>query len=118
MAKIGPMESMMDRLEAYRTEHRLSKAEMARRMGAAAQQNYTNWVNRDSLPKQFYPKAAELLGDEWPLGSTATPDNYEDSVFSMLSPEEKRELVLSLLGELDAAGRLAALRFLMQKDDG
>lgn len=51
---------LIEKLEAYRIARGLKRVDMARIFGVD-QQRYNNWVYRNSLPKQFYPKAQALL---------------------------------------------------------
>ncbi len=47
-------------LEKYREKEGLNKADMAR-LFEVAEQNYNNWVYRNSLPKAYYSQALRLL---------------------------------------------------------
>lgn len=51
----------MKNIEKYRTGRGLKKADMARLFGVESQV-YNNWVYRDSLPKEQYARAMEVLG--------------------------------------------------------
>lgn len=99
---------IMDRLEAFRLERRWSKAEIARRLKLKNRQNYQHWLDRDSLPKDYWGAVAELLGDNAPA-----PEKYEDSVFSRLSDEAKAEVLRELLPTLSAEGKAIALELLL-----
>jgi SOS-response transcriptional repressor LexA len=55
------MKSIMGELEEWRRARGLKASEMARMLGAPKSQYYTNWVARDSLPKDYYPIAEELI---------------------------------------------------------
>ena len=55
------MDKLIDGLEDWRASRGMSKASMARLIGAASSQVYTNWVNRDSLPKEYYAIAMAIL---------------------------------------------------------
>lgn len=52
--------NLIARVEKYREETGQTKADMARRFGVP-EQNYNNWVYRNSLPKDYYPIAQALL---------------------------------------------------------
>lgn len=99
---------IMDRLEKWRYAQRKTKAEMARLMGCTYRQQYSNWLERDSLPKKFWPVAAKLLGDDKPKA-----DPYEGSAFQALSDDEKREVVLALIPSLSGESKAAALKLLL-----
>ena len=59
------MDDLMNRLEAWRKGRDLSKVEMSKVMGCNTPQHYGNWVARDSLPKEYFPKALGILGDNF-----------------------------------------------------
>lgn len=112
---------VMERLESWRTANGLRKTEMAKLLGCNSPQQYGNWVARNSLPKEFFKRAADILGDDAsdiapPGPSIQAPERYEDSIFSRLTHDEKRQVVFKILPELDADDRAAALRFLLELD--
>lgn len=108
------MADVMERLEAWRVANDLSKVEMTGLMGANSKQQYHGWVGRNSLPKAFFHVAARILGEN-PASATSKPGGpYEDSVFKLLSREDKKTVTLALLADLDNEGRTAALRFLLK----
>tara|TARA_R110000851_G_scaffold225597_1_gene378399 strand:- start:148 stop:456 length:309 start_codon:yes stop_codon:yes gene_type:complete len=55
------MDELIKMLEEWRVERGISKTDMAHKLGTTAPQNYTNWIGRGSLPKEFYGKAVEIL---------------------------------------------------------
>ncbi len=59
---------------------------MARLFGVT-EQRYNNWIYRDSLPKAFYEKAKELVGE----GSIHFDQMRE--IMAMLSEPEQEKLV-------------------------
>lgn len=118
------MTDVIDRLEKWRLTNGLSKIEMAKLLGCNSKQQYSNWVSRNSLPKSYFRRAADILGDSMgnvaPLKSSEVKTkpgvNYESSAFKQLTDEEKDKLVLRLLSDLSADGRVKALRFLLRDE--
>lgn len=55
--------NLIQELENYREQKSLKKADMARLFGVP-EQNYNNWVYRNSLPKEQMDKARGILGEE------------------------------------------------------
>ena len=51
------MDSRLSKLEAWREKLGLTKVALAALLKTPASQNYTNWLNRGSLPKEFYDVA-------------------------------------------------------------
>lgn len=61
MDKLVVMKDIMKELEEWRAARGLKASDMARKLGAPSSQYYTNWVARDSLPKDYYFVAEELV---------------------------------------------------------
>jgi hypothetical protein len=80
------MNELIRNLEAARKAAGFTKTEMANRLGSPAPQNYTNWINRDSLPKKYYKAAGQLidtyLGD---TGNRVETTRHLDEEFERLS---------------------------------
>lgn len=55
------MKDLIQQVEEYRISKGLIKAEMAKLIGANSSQQYNNWVYRNSLPKEYIPRAQRLL---------------------------------------------------------
>ena len=108
------MTHVIDRLEAWRIANGLNKTEMAKLIGANSSQQYTNWVGRNSLPKEFFRRAADILGDNAsevaPAGPVEVPTlPYKGSVFSHLTDEQKMKAALSLIDSMSDKERAAIL---------
>lgn len=99
---------IMDRLERWRLANNKSKADMSRLFKASSRQDYSNWLSRDSLPKKHWAQAAKLIGTD------LAPQVYENSLFSHMTNEQKREIVLKLLPTLDAKSKADAFRLLVE----
>lgn len=96
------VDKLVQKLEKYRKANGLTKADMARLVGANSNQQYNNWVYRGSLPKEFYTRVATILGTD---GELSRIDAEIISKIEQL-PEAKAALVLqmidSLLGDPEA----------------
>lgn len=114
------MTYIMERLERHREENHLSKSEMSRRLGAPRPQSYFNWLDRNSLPKEYFPAAAELLGDDpnavAPLGALKENLDFKDSLFSKISEDERLDVLREIASTLSPEGKAAALRLLLNKN--
>lgn len=60
------MDKRIEQLEEWRVLHGLTKVDMADLIGTTKSQNYTNWLGRSSLPKEFYGAADLILTSEGP----------------------------------------------------
>jgi hypothetical protein len=100
----------IEKLERHRIANHLKKTDMARMLGANTRQQYSAWVARGSLPKRFYQQAAEILGESI-VGVEPRPGSadYDSSLFSQLSEEQKMGVVLSLIDSLGDRERAAIL---------
>lgn len=91
----GPVDYMkiddiLAKLEKYRKENGLTKAELSRVIGANEPQQYRNWVARGSLPKKYINSALELLGQPGNL----TKDQSELlERYECLSDDDKEVIV-------------------------
>lgn len=61
------LDDLLEKLEQYRKKNGLSKAELARAIGANEPQQYRNWVARGSLPKKYYDQALRIMGQSGAL---------------------------------------------------
>ena len=104
-------DNIMDKLERWRIANRETKAGMSAIFRTKNRQDYSNWLARDNLPKKHWAQASKMVADLEPV-----PDNYEDSVFSHLSSEQKAKIVMQLLPGLSGADKAAALALLFKLD--
>lgn len=51
----------MEQLEEWREAHGLSKVAMADLVGTTKSQSYTNWISRNSVPKEFLSSVDLIL---------------------------------------------------------
>lgn len=109
------MADLIEKIESYRLEKRLSKAAMARELGANTRQQYSAWLSRGSLPKQYYEAAANLLGEPIAGIAPAPPENrpLSGSLFSRLSNDQKMDVMLSLVDEIGEEERARLLAKLL-----
>lgn len=75
------MENLLKELEKWREARGITKAQMARVIGANSSQHYNNWVYRGSLPKEYYFKAQEVI-------KTLADDEYGKSKGLILGPSD------------------------------
>lgn len=88
--------NLLTRLEAYRRGTGLTKAELARAIGANSLQQYANWVYRGSMPKEYYDAALRILGQ---TGDMTKSQAELLGKIEMLNPSEKK-VVLQLIDSL------------------
>jgi hypothetical protein len=105
--------NIMDKLERWRLANRETKAGMSAIFKTKNRQDYSNWLSRDSLPKKHWSQASKMVGS-----LELAPKNYEDSVFSHLTSEQKGAIALKLLPQLSGKDRAAALALLFDLDQG
>ena len=55
---------LLNALERWRKKAQLTKVDMARLFRLRTSQNYTNWLARRSIPKEFYPHVNAILNAE------------------------------------------------------
>ena len=104
------MKDVMVKLEEWRESRGLNKTEMARRIGANSSQQYTNWISRNSLPKEFFGVATSILGeDSSGLDSPEATPSYKESLFSQLSDRQKMKVMESLIDEISDKDRARLL---------
>lgn len=57
-----PTDIRVRSLERLRKSFGWTKTQMARQLGLAAMQNYSNWVSRNSIPKEYMDLADRFIG--------------------------------------------------------
>lgn len=90
------MTDLIKKVEGYRTSKGLTKADMARLIGANSSQQYNNWVYRGSLPKEYYARAHRILETE------GMESRLDAEILEKLEklPEAKAALVVQMIESL------------------
>lgn len=103
------MDKLIDALEDWRAARGMSKASMARLVGANSSQVYTNWVNRDSLPKEYYAVAMAILNTDSIRDATRAARTAELKTERALKKESAESLdVTEMLTKLGEDAKLEA----------
>lgn len=123
----------ISRIEEWRQDQGFSKADLARYFGVD-NQTYNNWTYRNSLPKEYYDRADQILSGNvsatregrktilvttpplevrersWTYG-----DNKQKFDFNSLDEQELAEVMIAALSSLSPAGRKAILQALIDE---
>lgn len=122
----------ISRIEEWRQDQGFSKADLARYFGVDSQ-TYNNWTYRNSLPKEYYDRAEQILSgnvsatregrktilaakplevreSSWTYGY-----NKQKFDFSSLDEQELAEVMIAALSSLSPAGRKAILQALIDE---
>ncbi len=110
------MTHVMDRLEAWRVTNGLKKTEMSKLLGANTSQQYGNWVTRNSLPKEFFRRAADILGDAPSEVAPNGPPGGDQRIKKLPSPERVLAVKL-LLDSLESDEKTEILIYLLSDKD-